>query len=267
MKPLTCKWQVTKGADCKWFDTPDTSGVCSGAWWADPECEGVKDVAACLAIGKCNYKTTQVVTIGEVTLSYSKPPTIWGADVDGTAKAVGAGRRLQEPTDVVFTPDIGIQLALKQGIAAGFCNVEAFEVAVDDKIVYSDDIVGYNYKIVGSSEPQTCNQSFQQRQKVTNDALLDYSKDFEFNYAKFKTPAMKSTTRTFNLTSGPAPPTPAPPASAPANTPASSGSTSGNAANATGTTGTTGEAAESISGSWKAGLGSTALVITALQFW
>jgi len=168
---IACKWQVHVGADCKWFHA-DTEGTCEGS---NPRCAGL-DVISCFETIGCQFVAAEQVDTSGLTLS----PLLL--------------RRLRTaPADAHHR---GVQLAAKHGIAAGYENVEPYEVTITHKEMQGQDMkFTYEVAVLGSTVPS--NITDQQRISVINTKLEDQSLGLKFGSAKFEAVTSKKRTLTF----------------------------------------------------------------------
>jgi len=180
---ITCKWQVTKGANCQWLPA-GSAGKCSGQ---DHRCASTVDMTECYNIGKCMWSAEEEQLTAVVTL---KP----APSSDGLG-AAGGDRRLEGSSDV---PDLGVQLAVKQGIASRYTNVEPYEIAITKSEMQGEDIkLDYSLTVVGT--PSRSTVSDDEMLQVTNEALDAQSMEIAFTDAKVEAVTTKRQTRVFSL--------------------------------------------------------------------
>merc|ERR1711907_632003 len=107
----------------------------------------------------------------------------------------GGHRRLEELSDV---PDLGVQLAVKQGIASRYTNVEPYEIAITNSEMQGEDIkFDYSLAVVGT--PSRSTVSDDEMLQVTNEALDAQSMEIAFTDAKVEAVTTKRQTRVFSL--------------------------------------------------------------------
>lgn len=141
----------------------------------------------CYNIGKCMWSAEEEQLTAVVTL---KP----APSSDGLG-AAGGKRRLEGSSDVA---DLGVQLAVKQGIASRYTNVEPYETAITKSEMQGEDIkLDYSLTVVGTPSRSTVSDG--EMLQVTNEALDAQSMEIAFTDAKVEAVTTKRQTRVFSL--------------------------------------------------------------------
>merc|ERR1719375_2414809 len=180
---MTCKWQVTKGANCQWFPR-GSAGKCSGS---DSRCEGTADMNECYSIGSCKWSSEEQVDTSGVVM------------VTASDSAHGQRRLRETPTHA----DLSVQLAIKHGIAASYTNVEPFEVAITKNEVRGQDMkLSYKILVVGTANRSPI--AADELVKVANEELDEQSINMTFANAKMEAVSTQHQTRMFSFEKRPA---------------------------------------------------------------
>jgi len=143
----------------------------------------------CYNVGKCTWSAEEEQVTAAVTLKTAPVP-------QSSALGVAGGNRRLKGSSVAA--DLGVQLAVKQGIAARYTNVEPYEIAITESEVQGEDVkLAYSLAVVGTANRSS--GSVEEMLQVTNEALDAQSMEITFTDAKMEAGTTKRQTRLFSL--------------------------------------------------------------------